>query len=84
MKRSRRELFIDMVVDRDISSFNQIMLFPFLNFISKTSMGPPKTGDSFYCVPALDRESIASQCMDIHRNARISKWISIKAWIIEY
>jgi len=22
--------------------------------------------------------------MDIHRNARISKWISIKAWIIEY
>jgi len=30
-----------------------------------------------------DRESIASQCMDIHRNPRISKWISIKAWIIE-
>jgi len=31
----------------------------------------------------LDRESIASQCMDIHRNPRISTWISIKAWIIE-
>jgi len=31
----------------------------------------------------LDRESIASQCMDIHRNPRISKWIYIKAWIIE-
>jgi len=31
----------------------------------------------------LDRESIASQCMDIHRNPRISKWISTKAWIIE-
>jgi len=30
-----------------------------------------------------DRESIASQCMDIHRNPKISKWISIKAWIIE-
>jgi len=32
---------------------------------------------------ALDRESIASQCMDIHRNPRISRWASIKAWIIE-
>ena len=31
----------------------------------------------------LDRESIASQCMDTHRNPRISKWISAKAWIIE-
>jgi len=33
---------------------------------------------------ALDRESIASQCINIHRNPRIPKWISIKAWIIEY
>jgi len=33
-------------------------------------------------VTSLDRESIASQCMDILRNPRISKWISIKAWII--
>jgi len=33
---------------------------------------------------SLDRESIASQCMDIHRNPRISKWVSIKAWITEY
>ena len=32
---------------------------------------------------SLDRESIANQYMDIHRNPRISKWISIKAWIIE-
>jgi len=32
---------------------------------------------------ALDRESIASQCMDIHRNLRISICISIKAWIVE-
>jgi len=30
-----------------------------------------------------DRESIASQCMDINRNPRISEWISIKAWIIK-
>ena len=31
----------------------------------------------------LNRESIDSQCLDIHRNSRISKWISIKALIIE-
>jgi len=31
----------------------------------------------------LDRESIASQCMDIYRNLRISKWISIKAWTLK-
>jgi len=35
------------------------------------------------CSEALNRESIASKCMDIHRNPRITKWISIKAWIIE-
>jgi len=34
-------------------------------------------------MPLLDRESIAIQCTDIHRNPRISKWISIKAWIVE-
>jgi len=32
---------------------------------------------------AVDRESIVSQCMDIHRNPRISKCISMKAWIIK-
>jgi len=32
---------------------------------------------------SLDLESIASQCMDIHRNPRIPQLISIKAWIIE-
>jgi len=26
---------------------------------------------------------IASHCMDIHRNPRTSKWISIKAWVIK-
>ena len=36
----------------------------------------------FHEVTTLDRESIASQCMDIHRNPRVSKWISIKAWIL--
>jgi len=34
-------------------------------------------------INALDRESRASHCMDIHINPRISKQISIKAWIIE-
>ena len=32
---------------------------------------------------SFDRESIASQCMDIHKNPRRSKLISLKAWIIE-
>jgi len=31
----------------------------------------------------MDRESIASQCMDIHKNTRVSKWISTKAWILK-
>ena len=34
--------------------------------------------------PSLDREFIASPCMDIHRNKRISKWILIKACTVEY
>jgi len=29
------------------------------------------------------RDGGPSLMMDIHRNPRISKWISIKAWIIE-
>jgi len=41
--------------------------------------------DSFLLEPPkpLNRESIPTQCMDIHRNPRISEWISIKACIIE-
>ena len=31
----------------------------------------------------LDRESIASQYLDIPRNPSISEWISIKAWVIQ-
>jgi len=31
----------------------------------------------------LDRTFIARQCMDIHRNPRISEWISIKVWIMQ-
>jgi len=32
---------------------------------------------------SLDRESMASKCMDIYRNSWISKSISIEVWIIE-
>jgi len=42
MKRSRRELSIDVVVHRCILKHNQITLFPSFTLI-------PKTGVSFYC-----------------------------------
>ena len=35
MKRSRRELLIDVVVDRDILQNNQFEFMPCLNFIPK-------------------------------------------------
>jgi len=57
MKRSRRELSIDVVVDRDIFQNNQITLLPCFTFISKTGMGLPKTGDSFYCVNTFINQS---------------------------
>jgi len=41
MKRSRRELAIDMTVHKGILKFNQITLFPCSTFI-------PKSGASFY------------------------------------
>jgi len=43
MKRSRRELSIDMVIHRNIFKNNQVKLSPCFTFI-------PKTGVSFYCV----------------------------------
>ena len=44
-------LFIDAIVDRFRDSFenDQITLFPCFTFISKTGIGPPKTGVCFYC-----------------------------------
>jgi len=36
MKRSRRELFIDMVIRKGIFKNNQITLFPCFTFIPKT------------------------------------------------
>jgi len=50
MKRSRRELFIDMVIYISIFRNNQITLFPYFTFIPKTGMGQPKTRMRFYCV----------------------------------
>ena len=49
MKRSRRELSIDMVIDRFISKNNQITVFPCFTFIPKTGMGLSQIG-FFYCV----------------------------------
>jgi len=46
MTRSRRELFIDMVIHMVILKNNQKKLFPCFTFISKT-------GDSVYCEAVL-------------------------------
>jgi len=48
MESSRRELFIDMVVDRFVFKNNRITLSPCLTFISKIDRGQTKTGVSFY------------------------------------
>jgi len=49
MKSSRRDLFIDMVVDRFISKKDQMTLFTCFIFIPKTGVGQPKTWVSFKC-----------------------------------
>jgi len=49
MKRSRRELSINMVIDRSIIKNNQFTLFTCFTFVPKTDMGLPKTGIIFYC-----------------------------------
>jgi len=43
MKRSHRELLIDMVEDVRIFQNNRSALSPCFTFKSKTGMGPPKT-----------------------------------------
>jgi len=48
MESSRRDHFIDMVVDRFICKSNQITLSPCSTFIPKTGVGLAKTGISFY------------------------------------
>jgi len=48
MERSRRNLFIDMVVDMFIFENNQIMPFLCFSFVPKTGVGLPKSGVSFY------------------------------------
>ena len=49
MRRSLRELSIDMVINQGIFKNTQITFFPSFTFIPKTDMGLPKTGISFYC-----------------------------------
>jgi len=48
MKRSRRELSINMVINRFIFKNNQITLITCFTFIPKTGVGLPKTGIIFY------------------------------------
>jgi len=50
MKRSRRELSIDMVVHRDIFENNQITLFRCFTVI-------PKSGVSFYSMHRIEMRS---------------------------
>jgi len=53
MESYRRDLFIDMVVDRSIFKNNQITLHPCLTLIPKTGEALLKTGVSFYSEPFL-------------------------------
>jgi len=50
MESSRRDLFIDMAVDRFIFKNNQITLYPCSTFMTKIGVGLPKPGVRFYCV----------------------------------
>jgi len=50
MESPRRDLFIDMLVDKFIFKNNKIALSPCFTFIYKISVGIPKIGVSFYCV----------------------------------
>ena len=49
MESSRRDLFIDIGVDRFIFYHNQITLSPGFTFAPLTGWGLPKLGFSFYC-----------------------------------
>jgi len=49
MDSSRRDLFIDIVVDGSILKNNQITLYPFFTFRPKTGVGPLETEISFCC-----------------------------------
>ena len=50
MESSRRDLLIDMVVDRFIFKNNQITPSHCFTFVPKTGVGLPKKGVIFYCV----------------------------------
>jgi len=50
---SRRDLFIDMVVDMFIFKNNEITLSPCFTFIPKIGVGLRKTGVSFHCAGRL-------------------------------
>jgi len=50
MESSRRDLFIDMVVDSFIFKNSQMTLSPCFISVPKTGVGLPEIGLSFYCV----------------------------------
>jgi len=59
IESSRRDLFIDMVVDRLFFKNNQITLSPCFSgtfmytYIPKSGVGLPKTGVRFYCARVI-------------------------------
>jgi len=55
MKRSRRELSINIVIDRSIFQNNQVTLSPCFTFIPQTNIGLPKTGLCFFTVHNFKR-----------------------------
>jgi len=65
MESSQRDLFIDMVIDRFTLQNNKITLSLCFTFISKTGVGLPKTGASFYCVTNGERSTVSRKASDL-------------------
>jgi len=80
MKRSRRKLFINMVVDRDILWNNLITLIP-LFYLHTWQVGLPKTGDSLHCEIRGSQE--ANVWSNISINSKRSIYRSNAQWILE-
>ena len=53
MQRSRRELSINVIINRFIFKNNQITPFPYFAFITEIGIGQPKTGIIFYWAALL-------------------------------
>jgi len=62
MESSRRNLLIDMVVNRFILKNNQTTLSPCFAFMPKTGVGLPKTGVGFCCVKSPPYNCVYVTC----------------------